>query len=329
MRRPALLAGLAATLALGGCGLAKAVLVDWFYDEVALPAENVRRDLAYRPGGDLKHRLNLFLPLVDSVRARPWPTVVFVHGGGWTTGDRDLTYGGEDLYNNVGRFLARHGVGAAVVSYRLLPGVRHADQVEDVAEAVAFVHREIDAYGGDPDALFLMGHSAGAQLAARVALDPAPLDRAGASQDVVCGVVPVSGAALDLADRATYAEAGADFAYYARRFSPSREPVEAAPPEPFAWQREASPAAYASPGDPPFLVVYADGEGPVFERQAEVLDAALRAAGVPSRLVVMPASRHALGVPNLSRDDRVVGPAALDFVRSTACGRGRGGAGRP
>ena len=319
MRRPALLVGLAATLALSGCGLAKAIAIDWFYDEVDLPAENVRRDLAYRDGGDPKHRLNLFLPLADSVRARPWPVVVFVHGGGWVSGDRDLTYGGEDLYNNVGRFFARHGVGAAVVSYRLQPGVRWQAQVEDVAEAVAYVHREVGAYGGDGGALFLMGHSAGAQLASHVALDAAPLERAGASQDVVCGAIPVSGAALDLADRATYTEAGADFSYYARRFSPSREPVESAPPEPLGWQREASPASYATTGDPPFLVVYADGEGPVFERQAEALDAALDAARVASRVVVMPAETHELGVPNLSRGDRVVGPAALDFVRSTPC----------
>ncbi|MDT0630152.1 alpha/beta hydrolase [Rubrivirga sp. S365] len=306
-------------LVAGGCGLVKSVGVDLFYERVPLPAENVRRDLAYLDDGDPKHRLNLFMPLADSVRREPWPTVVFVHGGGWDSGDRDFTYGGEDLYNNVGRFLARHGIGAAVISYRLQPGVRYPAQVEDMADAVAYVHREIGAYGGDPDALFLMGHSAGAQLAARVALDPAPLQRAGASQSVVCGVVAVSGAALDIADRPTYTEAGADFAYYARRFSPSGEPVETAPPEPLAWEREASPATYASAGDPPFLIVYADGEGPVFERQVEVLDAALDAAGVPSEVVVMPARSHALGVPNLSRDDRVVGPAALAFVRGRAC----------
>ena len=307
-------------LVAGGCGLVRSVGVDLFYDEADLPAENVRRDLAYVADGDPKHRLNLFLPLADSVRQRPWPVVVFVHGGGWDSGDRDFTYGGVDLYNNVGRFFASRGIGAAVVSYRLLPGVRWPAQVEDVAEAVAYVHREVGTYGGDPDALFLMGHSAGAQLASRVALDPAPLDRAGVSQAVVCGVVPVSGAALDLADRATYTEAGADFSYYAKRFSPSREPVPTAPPEPFDWQREASPVTYASPGDPPFLVVYADGEGPVFQRQAEVLDAALETASVPSEVVVMPASRHSLGVPNLSRDDRVVGPAALAFVRGRTCG---------
>ena len=320
MLRPALLVGLVAVLALGGCGLAKSIAVDWFYDEVDLPDENVRRDLAYLDDGDPKHRLNLFLPLADSVRQRPWPVVVFVHGGGWVSGDRDLEYGGEDLYNNVGRFFAARGIGTAVISYRLQPGVPWQTQVEDVAAAVAYVHREIGAVGGDGDALFLMGHSAGAQLASHVALDAAPLQRAGASQDVVCGVIPVSGAALDVADPVTYDEAGADFSYYARRFSPSREPIDAAPPEPFDWQVEASPTTYASAGDPPFLIVYADGEGPVFERQAEVLDAALGAVGVASRVVVMPAATHELGVPNLSRDDRVVGPEALRFIRDRPCG---------
>ncbi len=99
---------------LAGCGPAKALLVDVLYDEAALPADLVRRDLAYLPDGQPKHRLNLFLPLADSVRARPWPVVLFVHGGGWTEGDRDFTFGGEDLYGNVGRYLAGHGIGTAV-----------------------------------------------------------------------------------------------------------------------------------------------------------------------------------------------------------------------
>lgn len=307
---------LLAALSLGGCGLAKSAALGVFYDRAELPAENVRRDLAYLPDGGPKHRLNLFLPVADSVRARPWPVVVFVHGGGWVEGDRDFTYAGEDLYNNVGRYLAGRGVGAAVVSYRLLPGVRWPAQVEDVAAATAWVQENVAAYGGDPRAVVLMGHSAGGQLAARVALDEAARERAGAAP--VCGAVVVSGAALDLTDEATW-ETGTEFGYYAARFSPSRERLPGPPPEPYDWQTDASPVTYASPGDPPFLIVYADGEDALFRTQAEALARALRPAGVPNETAVMPARTHELGVPNLSRDDRVVGPATLDFVRGLRC----------
>lgn len=303
-------------LMLGGCGLAKSAAVGLFYDEAELPAENVRRGLAYLPDGEPKHRLNLFLPLADSVRQRPWPTVVFVHGGGWVEGDRDFTYGGADLYNNVGRFLAGRGIGAAVISYRLLPDVRWPAQVEDVAAALNWVQEHVAAYGGSPEAVVLMGHSAGGQLAARVALDAEARQQAGAAP--VCGAVVVSGAALDLTDEATW-ETGTEFGYYARRFSPTREPLPGPPPEPYEWQVEASPVTYASPGDPPFLIVTADGEEALFETQAAALARALDAAGIPNETAVMPARSHELGVPNLSRDDRVVGPATLRFVRALDC----------
>ena len=301
-----------AALLLGGCGLARSAALDVFYDEADLPVENVRRDLAYLPDGLDKHRLDLFLPLADSVRQRPFPVLMFVHGGGWTEGDRAFEYGGEDLYGNVGRFFAARGIGTAVISYRLLPEAVWQDQVSDVAAALAWVQDQAPEWGGDPEAVAVMGHSAGGQLAARVALDEGARLQAGAGP--VCAAVIASGAALDLTDAATW-EAGAGFDYYAVRFSPSREPIEEAPAEPFDWQREASPATYATSGAPPFLLVTADGESDTFRLQAEALDRALRANNVPVEMDEMPALSHELGVPNLSRDDRVIGPAALDLVR--------------
>ena len=123
---------------LAGCQTIQGIGLSFVYDDADLPDENVRMNLPYVDGSlDDKHRLNLFLPLADSVRGKAWPTVVFVHGGGWTEGDRNFEFGGKDLYNNIGRFLADHGIGATTVSYRLLPGATLADQVADVARATA------------------------------------------------------------------------------------------------------------------------------------------------------------------------------------------------
>lgn len=316
MRPAAPLLLLASALALGGCALGESLVADVLYTEATLPAENVRRDVPYRATGDPKHRLDWFLPLADSARARPWPVVVFVHGGGWTEGDRQFTFGGEDVYGNVGRYLAGRGVGAAVISYRLQPAVGWRVQAEDVAAALAFVQAEAGALGGDPAAVVLMGHSAGGQLASHVALDDALRQRAGAAP--ACGLVVVSGAALDLTDAATWAT-GTEFGYYARRFSPSGEPADGPPATPYAWQVEASPATYASNDDPPALIVHADGEAALFRTQAAALARALDAAGVPHETAVMPAFNHEVGVFNLSRDASVVGPATLDFVRALGC----------
>lgn len=307
---------------LAGCSAMEAVGIRFFYKHAGLPDENVRLDLPYDegPGADVeKHRLNLFLPLDDSVRTRPWPTVVFVHGGGWNTGDKDFAFGGQDLYNNVGRFFAQRGIGAVTVNYRLLPAVAWPEQIADVAKAVAWVHGHVAEYGGDPKALFVMGHSAGAQLAARVALDPEPLRREGLSSHVLCGAIPVSGAGLDLTDRETYLLED-NFDYYSARFSPDGVPVAEPPERAFAWQVEASPIRFARADAPPFLLIYAGGETRALQRQSQLLDEALRAAGAESRTVVVPGRSHERIVPTLSRDDQTAGPAMVQFVRAQRCG---------
>ncbi len=316
---------LACALSASGCAVVYGLGIGLVYEEAELPEAQVLHDLRYVEGSDSeKHRLDLFLPTPDSVRTDPWPTVVFVHGGGWTEGDKDLAFGGADVYGNIGRFFASRGIGAVTVNYRLLPSVGWPEQITDVARAVAWVAEHIALYGGDPDALFLMGHSAGAQLAARVALDPEALAAAGASRERVCGVIAVSGAGYDLIDEETYALSN-DPGYYARRFNPEPAPAKAGGTDP-DWQTDASPIRFADATAPPFLVLYAGGESRALQRQSRLLDAALGEAGAESVVVVVPRQSHERIVLTLSRDDQTAAPAMLDFVRATACGeasRGR------
>lgn len=294
--------------ALCGCQSFYRIALPLVYETVSLPEAQTFRDLPYREGTDIdtvKHRLNLFLPTGSG-----WPVVVFVHGGGWNTGDRDEQLGGHDYYNNIGRYLAAHGIGAAVLSYRLLPYVSLPEQLDDVAAATAWVYRHIGQYGGNPQALFLMGYSAGAQLATWVALDPQLLRHYGLPPSAVCGVIPASGAGFDLADPQTYA-LGTDKDYFRERFGQGRSDGQ--------WEQETSPIRFVRNGAPPFLILYAAGEESGFHRQASVLDSTLRAADVPSRMVVVPARSHARMVLALSRDDREAGPAVRTFVETTSC----------
>ncbi|MDX1545777.1 MAG: alpha/beta hydrolase [Rhodothermales bacterium] len=298
---------LAAALAGSGCFAVNRIGVAVLYDKARLPEAQIREDVAYYdgPGADAeKHRLDLFVPAPD---AAGWPTVIFIHGGGWTSGDKDLKAGGADVYRNIGRFFAARGIGAAVINYRLLPGVDWTAQIEDVARAVAWVHGQVGGLGGDPDALFLMGHSAGAQLAARVALDPAPLTDLGLRPAAVCGVIAVSGAAYDAADPETYA-LGGSYRYLDERFGGTE-----------GWEDAISPVRFIDAGAPPFLVLYAGGESKALQHQSRLLDAALREAGAASRLVEVPGESHARIVLTLSRDDKTAGPAMLDFIRAQDC----------
>ncbi len=270
---------------------------------------SVTMNVSYDPAApdDPKRQLDLYLP-----GGRNFPTVVFVHGGGWAWGDRTQAFGGADVYRNIGRFLASKGIGVAVIGYRLVWPLDWQSQVGDVARAVAWVQREIDARGGSPDRIFLMGHSAGAQLAARVATDPAWLAREPGTGARLCGVVAVSGAGYDLGDIETY-RAGFDPLYFAERFGGSRLDGE--------WWRDASVVPFIDATDPPFLVISATGESRGLRRQSALLHEQLQKAGVPSRFVTVKGSSHERIILELSREDKTAGPAVLAFLASTPCPR--------
>jgi acetyl esterase/lipase len=99
---------------------------------VAPPAPTVREtlDLRYFPGKD-RQTLDVFSPRAGA--SRHFPVVIFVHGGTWMYGDKNL-YG---LYRGVGRFLANNGVVAVMINYRLSPKVKHPEHARDVARAFA------------------------------------------------------------------------------------------------------------------------------------------------------------------------------------------------
>ncbi|MCA0269787.1 MAG: alpha/beta hydrolase [Bacteroidetes bacterium] len=286
-----------------------------FYRQNPLPERRVVADVAYRADGNAKHRLDFYLP---DASPQPTPVVVFVHGGGWNTGDKNLTLGPHDLYANVGRFFARHGVLAAVVNYRLLPSVDWRTQTEDVAEAVAFVRKQASRYGGNPQRLFLMGHSAGAQLAARIALDPSWLDAAGLPDRSVCGVVSVSGAGFDLTHVPSIRD---DYAYFATRFAPPGfVPRRSMSSLPDPWQREASPTTFARADAPPFRLMVLRAEAETFRMQADRLNRALRQAGATTSPVeVYDGGPHSLGAVLLSRADLGIARSALRFVQTRPC----------
>jgi acetyl esterase/lipase len=124
-------------------------------------------ELAYADGP--RHGLDVYAPTPHRPGA---PVVVFFYGGGWEDGDRGM-------YRFVGATLAAHGVVAVIPDYRVYPAARFPDFIEDGARAVAWARAHAPDYGGDPAKLFLMGHSAGAQIATLLSLDPTWLARVG------------------------------------------------------------------------------------------------------------------------------------------------------
>ena len=306
------------TLALSaGCAPFYWVGIKVLYDEVPLPESQVVRDLAYDPSAptDSKRQLDLFLPSARdaSAAATPWPIVVFIHGGGWNLGDRQLRIGGADIYGNIGRMLASEGFGAAVISYRLLDErIDWRMQAADVARAVAWVQKNGASRGARPRAVFVMGHSAGAQLAMRMAADPKWLEDADGDPTELCGVVAVSGAGYDLEDPETI-QLETEPEYYPRRFSRGAGDT--------TWRRDASPTSSLDSDDPPFLLLYAENDYPSLIRQSKLIDQRLRKLGISSGLIEVPNTNHGRIVLKLSQPAGEAGTAILRFLRETRCPR--------
>lgn len=137
--------------------------------------------LAYGDGP--RRKLDVYRP---SDMRGPAPVVVFFYGGNWVGGER------AD-YAFVGRALAARGIVTVIADYRLHPEVSYPDFLRDAAQAVAWARREAVRYGGDPQRLFVMGHSAGAYNAAMVALDARWLKEQGMAPSDLRGWIGLAG----------------------------------------------------------------------------------------------------------------------------------------
>ncbi|MEM7680714.1 MAG: alpha/beta hydrolase [Planctomycetota bacterium] len=141
-------------------------------------------DLAYRAGDGLdayaqeRCRLDVYHPK----GAPGFATVVWFHGGGLTTGERFL----PDA-------LREKGVAVVTVNYRLSPTVKVRDCIADAAAAVAWTFQNIENFDGDPDRIFVSGHSAGGYLASMVGLDKSYLAEHDIDANRIAGLIPLSG----------------------------------------------------------------------------------------------------------------------------------------
>jgi len=140
-----------------------------------------RSDIAY--GDDYWQKLDIFLP--QGTAHGSLPVLMFMHGGGWTHGYKEQCgFMAPAITALPAIFIS--------VSYRLAPQVRFPTPLEDIVSAIAWVRGNIAEYGGDPDRLFIGGHSAGGHLATMATLQTERLATAGLPVYVIKGCLPVS-----------------------------------------------------------------------------------------------------------------------------------------
>ncbi len=230
--------------------------------------------------------LDVYRPEATRASTGAAPVVVFFYGGSWERGNRMQ-------YRFVGSRLAENGVVAVVADYRTFPRAGFPDFMHDAAQAVAWARANAARYGGDPERVFIAGHSAGAQIAALLGTDGRYLAREGLRPDALAGVIGLSGP-YDFAITGRYRAV----------FGP-----------PGQWP-DAQAINFVDGDEPPFLLVHGDGDRVVEARDSVDLDARLRAQGVASTLLLVPGAGHfapAAAFYDPSRSPQVL-PAVLAFI---------------
>jgi acetyl esterase/lipase len=212
------------------------------------------------------------------------PVLVFIHGGGWHSGS-------PGDYRFVGRQFARDGYVVILPGYRLGAEGRYPIMLEDSALAVAWTRDNAAKFGGNPEQVFLMGHSAGAYNVMMLALERQWLGRTGVPAGFVKGVVGLSG----------------PYDFYPWTSDSARKAFGQVP-EPMVTQ----PISHVRSDAPPMLLLSGDADVTVKPRNSKVLAAALSAAGTPTEPVILAGVDHSGTVMKLaapfSRDRRVLDP---------------------
>jgi triacylglycerol lipase len=245
----------------------------------------VERDLKYGPDG--RHALDVFVPEGGT---GPRPVLVFVHGGAFVAGNKRVP--GSPFYDNVLLAAARQGIVGVNMTYRLAPQHRWPTGAEDVGAAIRWVRANIAARGGDPNRIYLMGHSAGAVHVASYVAFAAHHAAPGSG---LAGAILVSG----LYDLEKTKPGKPELAYYGDK----------------AGTAEVSSLAGLVRSPLPLLVAHAELDPPQFVEQAALLNSALCAAGRCPRVVRLAGHSHMSEVYAINTADASLSSPLLDFVR--------------
>jgi acetyl esterase/lipase len=251
----------------------------------------VHRDLPYADTKNEKQTLDVYSP----AEGKNHPIVFWIHGGGWMQGDK------ADVQNKPKAFVNK-GFVFVSTNYRLFPNVSIKTMAGDVAKSIRWTHDHATDFGGDPNTIFVMGHSAGAQLAALICTDDGLLKAEGLPLSMIKGCVPVDGDTYDVPLRiATTDQKSAD--RYKWKFGDEQS------------QKDLSPVTHVAKEKsiPAFLLLHV-ADHPATGPQAQRLAKVLQDAGVPAKTFAAENSEHdklnnGLGLP----DDKPT-KALFEFV---------------
>lgn len=254
---------------------------------------SVRKDVVYYeglPADRERHQLDLYLPTEkDGTVHKGYPLLLFIHGGAWV-------FGNKNLYGPLAQNFCRAGIGVAVANYRLSPGVQHPEHEKDVARAFAWLVHHAGELGADPNRLFVSGHSAGAHLVALLALDPRYLKAEGLTPHSIRGVIGISGPYI-------MGPAGFEKVF-------GNDPAKRADAFPLNHIKDV-PAREL----PRFLILSADRDYPGLPACARLLEEGLRKEGVSEERHEIAERDHISIIVKTAQPDDPTAKYVIDFVK--------------
>ncbi|QDU11840.1 alpha/beta hydrolase [Gimesia aquarii] len=259
-------------------------------NNVAL-AQKLTSDIPYVENGHNRHVLDIYTP--ENPTKKSLPVLFWIHGGGWQVGDK------SDVALKP-KVLTDRGFVFVSTNYRLLPEVNMEELIADVAKSLAWVHKHIAKYGGDPNRIFVGGHSAGAQLAALICIDDRYLKKEGLSFDVLKGCIPVDGDTYDIPKIIMTAEFRQAL-YGGKMFTFGHRQKFGNDPEKHV-DFSAVTHVKKGKGIPPFLILYFPGN-PNTRAQARRLESVLKASEIPTTAYGKSDSNHSRLNNDLGKPD--------------------------
>lgn len=244
---------------------------------------HLTQDISY--GATDRLKLDIYQPL--EAAQEPSPTVVFFYGGGWEKGNR------KD-YKFVAEALTSKGITVVIPDYRVYPEVVFPEFLDDAAAAVAWTAEHIEQFGGDADLLFVVGHSAGAHIAALLSLNPDYLAQHALSPEHIKGVIGLAGPYdfLPLKSRNLKTIFGAE-----------------------ALQWQSQPINHVATDHPPMLLLVGGKDSTVLPRNSYRLAEKLAENGNAVELVSFEDFGHVAMVAKLARPLRGEGDLLLPIIR--------------
>jgi acetyl esterase/lipase len=227
----------------------------------------VTKNIAYHP--EMPRRLDVYQPETGTGH----PVVIYVYGGSWRNGNKEL-------YAPAAQRLLPHGFVLVVPDYTLYPGAGYPRQTEEIAAVVAWTLDHIADYGGDPRRVVLAAQSAGAQISGLAILEPRWLAAYGYSAADLRGFIGISGVY-------DFEAVLAHFHFNARARRTLIDIIGG-----LENARTASPITFAGPQAPPALLIHGDADTTVPLQVSVDFHQHLQAAGVPSEFIVYPGAGH-------------------------------------